>query len=90
VADAHGLGLDVGSRRVLRRYERWRRFDATALVAITDSINRLFANDLTPLRIARNLGFGMVDRVPPLKQLFMRHAMGIMGDLPRRMRLGDA
>lgn len=86
VADAHRLGLDVGSQRVLRRYARWRRFDAAALVAITDGINRLFANDVTPLRIARNLGFGLVDRLPPLKQLFMRHAMGIMGDLPKRMR----
>ena len=85
VGDAHRLGLDVGSRRALQRYERWRRFDALALVAITDGINRLFANDVTPLRIARNLGFALVDRLPPVKQLFMRHAMGAMGDLPRRM-----
>lgn len=86
VADAHRLGLDVGSRRVLERYERWRRFDALALVAVTDGINRLFANDVAPLRIARNLGFALVDRLPPVKHLFMRHAMGVMGDLPRRMR----
>ncbi|TVQ33818.1 MAG: 2-octaprenyl-6-methoxyphenyl hydroxylase [Geminicoccaceae bacterium] len=90
VAGAHRLGLDVGSAKALARYERWRRFDALALVAITDGINRLFANDVTALRLARNLGFALVDQVPPLKQLFMRHAMGVMGDLPRRMRPAEA
>ncbi|MFW5678723.1 MAG: UbiH/UbiF/VisC/COQ6 family ubiquinone biosynthesis hydroxylase [Pseudomonadota bacterium] len=86
VGDAHRLGLDVGSPKALARYERWRRFDALTLVAVTDGINRLFANDLTPLRLVRNLGFALVDQLPPLKQVFMRHAMGVMGDLPRRMR----
>ena len=86
VADRHALGLDVGDPAALERYERWRGLDTTTLVAVTDGINRLFANDLTPLRVARNLGFAVVDRLPPAKRLFMRHAMGTIGDLPRRMR----
>jgi 2-octaprenyl-6-methoxyphenol hydroxylase len=86
VADRHALGLDPGEPAVLEAYERWRGLDTTTLVGVTDGINRLFANDLTPLRIARNLGFAVVDRLPPAKRLFMRHAMGTIGDLPRRMR----
>jgi 2-octaprenyl-6-methoxyphenol hydroxylase len=88
VVDAHRLGLDVGDALVLERYERWRRFDNMVLLAVTDGLNRLFSNDLAPLRLARDLGLAAVDRMPPLKRLFMRHAMGLVGDLPRLMR-GD-
>ena len=87
--DARRLGLDPGSGQVLARYERWRRFDSLALIAITDGLNRLFGNDLLPLRVVRELGLGVVERVGPLKQFFMRHAMGVLGDLPRLMR-GEA
>ena len=86
VVDAQRLGLDPGGATVLARYERWRRFDSLALIAITDGLNRLFANDLLPLRLARELGLGMVERIAPLKGFFMRHAMGLLGDLPRVMR----
>ena len=80
------LGLDPGEPAALESYEAWRRFDSLALVAITDGINRLFANDLLPLRLARNLGLALVERLPPAKRFFMRHAMGMVGDLPRLMR----
>jgi 2-octaprenyl-6-methoxyphenol hydroxylase len=89
VIDTTRLGLDPGGGHVLERYERWRRFDSLALIAITDGLNRLFANDLLPLRLVRELGLGMVDRIAPLKGFFMRHAMGLLGDLPRAMR-GEA
>jgi 2-octaprenyl-6-methoxyphenol hydroxylase len=87
--DAKRLGLDPGGPAVLARYEQWRRFDSLALIAVTDGLNRLFANDVLPLRLVRELGLGMVQRVPPLKRFFMRHAMGLLGDLPRLMR-GEA
>ncbi|MEM7045537.1 MAG: UbiH/UbiF/VisC/COQ6 family ubiquinone biosynthesis hydroxylase [Pseudomonadota bacterium] len=84
--DALRLGLDPGSTSVLQRYERWRRFDSLALIAITDGLNRLFANDFLPLKLAREWGLGLVQRTPPLKRFFMQHAMGLVGDLPRLMR----
>ena len=83
VADARRLGLDFGSATVLRRYERWRRFDALSLVAATDGLNRLFSTDFAPVRLLRRAGLALVERTPPLKRLFMRHAMGLAGDLPR-------
>ncbi|MGF1474727.1 MAG: UbiH/UbiF/VisC/COQ6 family ubiquinone biosynthesis hydroxylase [Geminicoccaceae bacterium] len=86
VSEQVGLGLDPGAPHVLERYERWRRFDATTLALVTDGINRLFANDLTPVRVARSLGLSAVDRLPPLKRLFMRHATGALGDLAQTMR----
>ena len=86
LVDAHRLGLDIGSEAVLQRYERWRRFDSLTLVAVTDGLNRLFSNDVAPVRWARDLGLGAVNRVPPLRRLFMRHAMGTVGVLPRLTR----
>jgi 2-octaprenyl-6-methoxyphenol hydroxylase len=86
LVDAARLGLDIGQEDHLARYERWRRFDATALVAATDGLNRLFSNDLAPVRVARDLGLAAVDRLPAVKRLFMRHAMGLLGNLPRLVR----
>ncbi len=84
--DARRLGLDIGEPSLLRRYERWRRLDTLALAAVTDGLNRLFSNDIAPLRLARDLGLAAVNRLPPLKRFLMRDAMGLVGDLPRLAR----
>ncbi len=86
LADARRLGLDLGAPDVLERYERWRRFDNTLMLAMTDALNRLFSNDIAPLRLARDTGLAVVNRIPPLKKLLMRHAMGVVGELPKLMR----
>jgi 2-octaprenyl-6-methoxyphenol hydroxylase len=86
IIDHRRLGLDIGDPQLLARYERWRRFDAIALAAVTDGLNRLFSTDLAPLRLARDLGLAAVNRLPPLKRLLMRDAMGVTGDLPRLLR----
>jgi 2-octaprenyl-6-methoxyphenol hydroxylase len=86
VVDRLRLGLDPGAPEALDRYAAWRSFDSLALVAVTDGINRLFANDILPLKLAREAGLALVDRLPPAKKFFMRHAMGLVGDLPRLMR----
>ena len=86
VVDAFRLGLDIGAGDVLERYARWRRFDNLVLMAVTDGLNRLFSTDLAPLRLARDLGLGIVNEIAPLKRFFMRHAMGVVGDLPRLVR----
>jgi len=89
VVDARRIGLDPGSLAVLERYERWRRFDTVQMGAVTDVINRLFSNDNDFLRIARDVGLGLVDRLPVLKRFFIEEAAGINGNLPRLLR-GEA
>jgi len=89
LVESKRLGLDVGSAAVLERYQRWRRFDNQVLLTVTDALNRLFSNDLAPVRLARDLGIAAVDRMGPLKRFFMRHAMGTVGELPRLLR-GEA
>jgi 2-octaprenyl-6-methoxyphenol hydroxylase len=89
VLDGARLGLDIGDLNMLKRYERWRRFDSFTLAAATDAMNRLFSNDFTPLRIVRDVGMGIVDGIGPLRRFFMRHAGGDIGKLPRLMK-GEA
>ena len=89
VVDDRRLGLDHGGLTTLQRYERWRRPDNVALMAVTDGLNRLFSNDIGPVRLARDIGLAAVDRMPGLKRLFMQHAMGTVGTLPRLLR-GEA
>ena len=83
VLDASRLGLDIGNSDVLERYQRWRRFDNVLLLSVTDGLNRMFSNDIDSVRLIRDLGLAAVDRLPALKRLFMEHARGTVGKLPR-------
>lgn len=86
IVDAKQLGLDLAHPEGLARYQRWRRADNLLMAGVTDVLNRLFSNDIAPVRLARDVGLGVVNRIPPLKKLLMRHAMGTVGDLPLLMR----
>ena len=76
-------GENIGAVDVLERYQRWRRFDSTALALGMDGVNRLFSNDNPLLRAGRDLGLGVVNAVPGLRRGFMRQAAGLKADLPR-------
>lgn len=89
VVDARRLGRDIGDPNILADYERWRRFDNMLLAVVTDNLLRLFSNDIGPLRTARDLGLGVVNAIPAARKFSMRHAMGMVGDLPRLVR-GEA
>jgi 2-octaprenyl-6-methoxyphenol hydroxylase len=89
IVDAVRLGLDPGAADVLERYQRWRRFDTMSMGLATDGLNRLFSNKSAALRVLRDVGLGVVDRLPNLKRLFIREAAGLVGDVPKLLR-GEA
>ncbi len=89
VVDARRLGRDIGDPDILADYERWRRVDNMTLAVTTDLLTRLFSNDIAPVRAARDAGLAAVNATPPLRRFFMRHAMGVVGELPRLVR-GEA
>lgn len=86
VADAARLGLDIGGPQVLERYQRWRRFDTMTMSVATDGLNRLFSNHSDALRLVRDIGLGLVERMPALKRTFIREAAGVTGEVPKLMR----
>ncbi|HSP50845.1 MAG TPA: ubiquinone biosynthesis hydroxylase [Pseudolabrys sp.] len=89
IADAARLGLDIGETQVLERYQRWRRFDTMTMGVATDGLNRLFSNSSDVLRLMRDVGLGVVERIPALKRMFIREAAGFTGDVPKLLR-GEA
>ena len=86
VVEAARLGMDPGSSQTLERYQRWRRFDTTLMMGVTDGLNHLFSNRNPILSAARDLGLWAVDKIGPAKRAFTRHAMGVVGDLPRPLQ----
>jgi 2-octaprenyl-6-methoxyphenol hydroxylase len=89
VVEADRLGEDIGAIDVLERYQLWRRFDTWQMGVTTDVLNRLFSNDISPLRALRDIGLGLVERAPRLKEFFIRQASGLGGDTPRLLK-GEA
>lgn len=86
IVDAQRRGEDFGAGVALARYQEWRRFDNASLALATDSFNRLFSNDNALIRMARDIGMGIVSALPSLRRTFIREAAGLNGDLPRLMR----
>lgn len=86
LTDAKTRGEDIAAINVLERYQEWRRFDTSTLVAATDLTNKLFSNDNPLLRLGRDLGMGAINAVPGLRRRFIREAAGLTGNLPRLMR----
>ena len=69
----------------LENYARWRRFDNLPARRFTDLVHRLFSNDVPPVRLARDLGL-RPSTLTTLHRFSMRHAMGMVGDLPKLIR----
>lgn len=80
---------DLGSLATLQQYERMRRTDNFVMMSAMDLFYRVFGNRSVPLKMLRNIGLGLAERVVPAKNFFMRRAMGIHGDLPKLAR-GEA
>ena len=74
---ARAAGQDIGAPSVLAAYQRRRRPDCLAMLAVTDGLDRLFRSRNPVIRLARDAGLATVDRLPPVKRFFMRTAMGV-------------
>jgi 2-octaprenyl-6-methoxyphenol hydroxylase len=83
IIDALRLGMDPGTEPVLERYQSWRRLDTASMAVVTDGMNRLFSNDVAPIRALRDFGLGLVDRTGPVKSALIRAASGVTGDAPK-------
>jgi len=86
LVDGTRAGRDPGELELLNEYMRWRRRDQLQTAVFTDGLVRLFSTGLTPIAALRNAGLVAVDLLPPAKKLLARHAMGLLGHLPRLAR----
>lgn len=80
------LGLDLGDKQLLDRYQRWRSLDALSVAFSTDSLTRLYAVPGRAASAVRRLGMSIIDRIPPVKDRLMAEARGTSGELPLLLR----
>ena len=85
IAESRSTGLDIGGAAI-GDYEVWRNFDNKLLGLTTDMLNRLFSNNILPLRHARRLGLAAVNWAKPAQTFFMKEAAGESGALPSLLR----
>jgi 2-octaprenyl-6-methoxyphenol hydroxylase len=77
VIEAAAANQDPGAPAVLARYQARARPDAMLMLGATHVLERLFGNDVGPVRLARRIGIAAVDRIPALKRAFAERAMGM-------------
>ncbi len=83
---AHYQGEGIADVAVLKRYEAMRRTENLKMMTVMDVFYQVFSNQVTPLKVLRNLGLGVAQRVLPLKNKVMKAAMGLEGNLPKLAR----
>jgi 2-octaprenyl-6-methoxyphenol hydroxylase len=80
------LGLDTGDAQLLARYQNWRALDTFMVAAATDGLTRIYGIPGPTARAVRRLGMDVIERVPPLKRMFMAEARGESGNLPKLLQ----
>ncbi len=86
LVDAHAKQKDIGAYKVLKGYEAMRRRDNLTMMTTMDLFYRVFSNASIPLKLVRNLGLSLAQRLYPARLAVMRYAMGLQGNLPRLAR----
>ncbi len=84
---AHQQGQDIGTVKVLKRYEGWRKLENLAILGFTDLLDRLFSNNWLPVVAIRRLGLWMMSYLKPLKILALRLMTGLLGRTPKLAQL---
>ncbi|WP_394753115.1 FAD-dependent monooxygenase [Crenothrix sp.] len=86
LVEAHKNHLALGDVSVLKRYEKLRRYENLKMMTAMDVFYQVFSNQILPVKILRNLGLGLAERILPAKNKIMRNAMGLEGNLPKLAR----
>jgi len=82
-------GQELADKHQLRRYERWRKGEAVAMIAAMEGVKQLFQPELVPFKWLRGVGMQLADKMTPLKTLAVRRAMGLEGELPQAMQTAE-
>lgn len=86
ITEAHMQGKDIGLAEHLRTYERLRKIENQKMMEIMDLFYHMFSNNNAPLKVLRNIGLGLADKLPFGKKKVIRYAMGLEGNLPKLAR----
>jgi len=73
---------DIGSLKVLRKYERARVGETQIMQSVMDAFVAAFGSSNSAMVTARNTALRTADSIQPVKKFFMKHAMGLSKDRP--------
>lgn len=79
---AQQQGHDIAHVSVLETYQAQRRRDNLRMMALMESLSRLFGNQHPMLSLLRNTGMHWVQKLSPIKQHLAQQAMGVGAHLP--------
>jgi 2-octaprenyl-6-methoxyphenol hydroxylase len=80
------LGMDLGDRQLLDRYERWRSLDSLMVAMATDGLTRIYGVPGRTASAVRRMGMSLIGRVAPVRDRLMEEARGATGELPLLLR----
>ncbi|MEH0742112.1 FAD-dependent 2-octaprenylphenol hydroxylase [Vibrio cholerae] len=75
-------GEDIGRKRNLRAYERWRKAEAAKMIAAMQGFKDLFSGDNPAKKLVRGIGMSLLGQLPGAKDEVMKRALGLKGNLP--------
>jgi len=78
--------IEIASDAVLGRYQRRRLADNTLMMTAMTGFKRLFGEQALPIRLLRNKGLSLVDKLGPVKNHIAAQAVGLGSDLPKLAR----
>jgi len=85
--EAHQKGEDIGTMAVLKRYERWRKWENLVILGFTDTLDRMFSNNWFPVVGMRRLGLWILRRIHPIKIYTLKLMTGLKGRAPQLVSL---
>ena len=83
IAQAQAQHEDFAALPVLRRYERWRIWENLLVLGLTDTLTRLFSNQILPIVFLRRISLWILEDIQPVKSLVLRLMQGLTGRAPR-------
>jgi len=70
------IGENINSDELIAKYNKFAKFESKKMILATDNLDKLFSNNILPLKIARDLGLAITEKIPKLKKLFIKMAGG--------------
>lgn len=66
----------------LKAFSRWRKSEATEMIAAMAGIKQAFAPQQSPIKLLRGIGMNLINNFAPAKKQLIAQALGIKADLP--------
>ncbi len=82
VSQGSGKEQNWASRKTLNAYGRWRKSEASEMIAAMESIKQVFTPQHPAPKVLRGIGMSLLNNFKPAKKLMIKQALGLKSNLP--------